>query len=60
MYRKGRIEERKKDLHFSMILSYLVYCISGYWVFGFVKIMCIPKAGSLLVETIIMTNGSQL
>lgn len=38
----------------------LVYCIPGYWQFEYVKMMCIPKAWSLLVETKIMTNGSQL
>lgn len=38
----------------------LVYCISGHGQLGYVKTMCIPKAWSLLVETKIMTNGSQL
>lgn len=60
MCREGRGGMREQDFHLLVIASYLVYCISGCWEFGYVKIMCIPKAGSLLVETIIMTNGSQL
>lgn len=58
--REGRGEKRTKDFHLLVLVSYLIHCISGSWEFGYVEIMCIPKAGSLLVETIIMTNGSQL
>lgn len=60
MCREGRGEKWEKDFHLLAVVSCLIYCVSGCWEFGCVTIMCIPKAGSLLVETIIMTNGSQL